>query len=319
MRQRLGLLVLVFAVILAGCGGEGVEAPTGLTTPKGEIFQIALPRIVVDVDADGAPTVLGISPGLLSAVGVDVSGFSLPKDLVDQLTGAGVQHIEVASVGDRLMFFVDGQPLPHLGWSQDSLSRVLDVLDALEVPNASTIRTVLPIVTRFGLDVVLRLPRSPDVAEIPFVDTRTVRSFTPTVTTEPPSAIIKFELRYDDQGEAGIMGLSPADLAALGVGGIGRMSPELLTNFQENGIQHLEIRTKPDGAYVYVNNEPLPKLIWDTQLLANMVDLVARLMPDTEMLPLIQQIAPYLDRADLGVLLRVPLAAGATEIPAELH
>jgi hypothetical protein len=53
--------------------------------------------------------------------------------------------------------------------------------------------------------------------------------------------------------------------------------------------------------------------------LANAVDLYARMSPDAQMLPLIQQIAPYLDRADLGVLLRFPVAAGQAEIPAELH
>ena len=47
----------------------------------------------------------------------------------------------------------------------------------------------------------------------------------------------------------------------------------------------MEVRTKPDGAYVYVNNEPLPRLIWDTQLLANTVELYGKLSPDAQLLP----------------------------------
>ena len=222
-------------------------------------------------------------------------------------------------MGDRLMFFANGKPLPHLGWSVDSLNRMLGLLTTMKVENAETIQRILPLVTRLGLDVVLRFPRADGTAEIPFVDTSTVRSFQPTVTTEPPSAVVKFEARFDDQGRAGIMTLSPDDLAAMGIGNLLQLSPETLQNLEAGNIQLMEVRTKPDGAYVYVNNEPLPRVIWDTQLLANVVELYSKLSPDAQILPLIQQLAPYLDRADLGVLLRFPRAQGAAEIPAEMH
>jgi hypothetical protein len=318
MKQRLSVVLLVFVVILAGCGGQGVEPPTGPTTQGGELFQIALPRLVVDVDAEGNPSILGISPALLSTFGVDVAGFKLPPELVEQFMAAGVQHLEVASVGDRIMLFENGKPLPHLGWTQDSLNRMLNLLDTLQVENSATIRRILPIITRLGLDVVLRFPRADGAAEIPFVDTSTVRSFQPTVTTDPPSAVVKFEVRFNEQGQAGMMGLTADDLAALGMGNMVRLSPETLENFRAGNVQHVEIRTKPDGAYIYVNNEPLPRLIWDTQLLANAVDLYARMSPDAQLLPLVEQIAPYLDRADLGILLRFP-PTGQSEIPVELH
>jgi hypothetical protein len=318
MRQRLWAILVVLTVILAGCGGQGVQPATGPTTSSGELFQIALPRLVVDVDAQGNPSILGISPLLLSSFGVDVSGFKLPVDMVDQFTQAGIQHLEIASVGDRLMFFANGKPLPHLGWTPDSLNRMLNVLGTLKVENAEAIQRILPIVTRLGLDVVLRFPRSAATAEIPFVDTGTVRSFQPSVTADAPSAVIKFEVRFDEQGRAGIMTLSPDDLSAMGMGSLLRASPELLTNLKNGNIQHMEIRTKPDGAYVYTNNEPLPRLIWDTQLLANAVELYEKLSPEAQLLPLIQQIAPYLDRADLGIVLRFP-KTGQPEIPVELH
>lgn len=319
MRQRLWVILLVLGVVLAGCGGQGVQPTTGPTTSSGELFQIALPRLVIDVDAEGNPSILGISPALLKTFGVDVAGFKLPKELVSQFTAAGVQHLEIASVGDRLMFFADGKPLPHLGWSSDSLNRMLSLLETLKVQNSDAIKRILPLITRLGLDVVLRFPRAEGTAEIPFVDTATVRSFQPTVTTDPPSAVVKFEARFDEQGRGGIMTLSPDDLAAMGLGSVLQLSPETLQSLEAGDIQHMEVRTKPDGAYVYVNNEPLPRIIWDTQLLANAVELYGKLSPDAKLLPLIQQLAPYLDRTDLGVLLRFPRAADKTEIPAELH
>ena len=153
--------------------------------------------------------------------------------------------------------------------------------------------------------------RDPSTAEIPLLDTETVRSFQPTVTTDPASAIVKFEVKFDEQGKPGIMGLD--------IGSAVELSPELLSNLQKGDIQHAEIRTKPDGAYVYVNNEPLPRLVWDTKTLSNTVEFYSRLSPESALLPLIQQIGPYLDRLDSGILLHFPMAAGKTEIPAELH
>ena len=154
------VFLVVFAVILAGCGGQGVQPTTGPTTSSGELFQIALPRLVIDVDAEGNPSILGISPALLSAVGVDVAGFKLPKDLVNQLTNAGVQHLEIASVGDRLMFFENAKPLPHLGWTPDSLNRMLNVLSTMKVENAQRRSSAsCRSSPGLGLDVVLRFPR----------------------------------------------------------------------------------------------------------------------------------------------------------------
>lgn len=317
MRQRLWVSIVVIALILVGCGGRAVEPVTGPTTSGGELFQIALPRLVINVDSEGNPSILGISPALLSTFGVDVSGFKLPKETVDQFVNAGVQHLEIASVGDRLMFFANGEPLPHLGWTTDSLNRMLSLADTLKVDNAATLQRILPLVTRLGLDIVLQFPH--EGTDIPFVDTSTVRNFQPTPTTDPPSLIAKFEVRFDDQGRAGLMTLTPDDLAALGVGSPIKLSPEMLANLQAGNIQSMEIRTKPDGAFVYVNSEPLPRLIWDTQLLRNLVDLYSKLSPDAQLLPLIQQVAPYLDRADLNILLRFPKAAGQADIPVELH
>ncbi len=285
MRQRLWVSLVVLAVLLAGCGGQAAQPTTGPTTSSGELFQIALPRLVVDVDAEGNPTILGISPALLKTFGVDVAGFKLPPDLVAQMTEAGVQHLEIASVGDRLMFFANGKPLPHLGWTQDSMNRMLALLNTMKVENADAIQRILPIITRLGLDVVLRFPRATGEAEIPFVDTGTVRSFQPTVTTDPPSAVVKFEARFDEEGRGGMMTLTPDDLQALGMGSMFKLAPETLANLKAGDIQHIEIRTKPDGAYLYVNNEPLPRLIWDTQLLANAVDLYGKLSPDSQLLP----------------------------------
>ena len=323
MKRTAWVFLLVATLVLAGCGGgQAVQPATGATTAGGEVFQIALPRLIVDVDAEGNPSILGISPVLLKALGVDTSGFQLPKQTVDLVTKGGIQHIEVASVGDRLVFFVNAKPMPHLGWSEDSLNRMMDLVGKLELFNPQTagmVGKLLPMVTRLGLDVVVRFPPQQGAAEIPMTEFGVAKNLKVSPTADPASAIIKLEIKFDENGLPGIMGLSAKDLQGMGMAGLPGLSPDMIQKLQKGNAQNLELRTKPDGAYIYANGEPLPKLIWDSQLLANLVEVYARLSPDSAWLPLIQALVPYMDRADVGILLHFPLAAGATPIPAKMH
>ncbi len=318
MRQRSPVwLLLVVALALAGCGSGAAVQSSETGTAGGEIFQVALPRLVVDLDAEGNPSLLGISPSLLGMFGVDTSAMKVPPATVQQMVDAGIQHIEIAAVGDRILFFVNSQPMPHLGWSAESLPRALDVADVfMNVQNAQMIRQLLPLVTRLGLDIVLRFPRG-DAAEIPMVDANEAKKFQPTPSTEPAGMIIKFEVKFDEQGRPGLLGLSADDLATIGVNFA--LPADTLANIQAANLQTVEFQTDPVGAIIYTNGEPLPTLNWDTQLLANLMDVVRKLAADNQLLPLLEQVVPYLDRADVGIMIHFPIAAGQEPIPAKMH
>jgi len=318
MLRKSWVLLLILVLLLAGCG-KAVEPPDPSTTPSGEVFQIALPRIVIDVDGEGNPSVLGISPAVLKGLGVDLAGMQVPVSTAEQMAKANVQHIEIASVGDRLVFLVNGKPMPHLGWNSNSLQQGLNLLDVLGVQNAGLYKKLLPLVTRLGLNIVLRFPTQPGAVEIPLSEPGAAKKTTITPTTEAPSLITKFEVKFDENGVPWIMGLSGNDLAALGAGAIGGLSPDMVAKLQTGNIQNLELRMKPDGLHVYVNGEPLPLVIWDSALLKNVVDLYGQLSPDAPLLPVIQAFLPYLDRADVGILLHFPPAAGKELIPAKMH
>jgi hypothetical protein len=71
---------------------------------------------------------------------------------------------------------------------------------------------------------------------------------------------------------------------------------------------------------IYLNNEPLPTLLWDSALLANATTLLSGYLPaDSNVQPLIEAFLPTLDRADIDILIHLPLAPGATPIPVEMH
>ena len=321
MLRKSWVLFFILLLLLAGCG-KAVEPPVASSIPSGEVFQIALPRIVIDVDSAGNPSVMGLSPVMLKALGVDVSSMQVPAATVEQMTKNNLQHVEIASVGDRLVMIVNGKPLPHLGWDQDTLKRSLDLADTLKVQDPKTmalIKRVLPLVTRLGLDLVLRFPVQPGTAEIPLAETGAAKKIALAPTTDPASLIAKFEVKFDEKGVPGIMGISGNDLAALGGGALGGLSPDMIANLQSGNIQNMELRMKPDGLHIYVNGDPLPVIIWDTKLLANAFEAYGQISPDSPILPVLKLFLPYLDRADVGILLHFPPAAGKDLIPAKMH
>jgi hypothetical protein len=98
------------------------------------------------------------------------------------------------------------------------------------------------------------------------------------------------------------------------------LSPELIQKLQAAGIQSLEFRSDPAGMTIYVNNEPLPTLLWDSALLANATTLLMGYLPEESgAAPLIEAFLPTLDRGDVDILIHLPLAPGATPIPVEMH
>jgi hypothetical protein len=103
------------------------------------------------------------------------------------------------------------------------------------------------------------------------------------------------------------------------MGAIGGLSPDMIAKLQAGNIQNMELRMKTDGLHIYVNGEPLPLVLWDSALLKNVVDVYSQLSPDAALLPVIQAFLPYLDRADVGILLHFPVAAGQEPIPAKMH
>lgn len=319
MRKLSWLSLLLVVFLVAGCGGGPAQPTSGPKLPSGEVFQIALPRIEIAIDAEGYPNVLGINPTMLSFLGVDTSAMRVPKETVDAMVQAGIQHFEIASVGDRIVLVANGKLLPHLGWNGASLAKLMDVLDVFQVQNAQLIRTLAEPITRLGLDVVVRFPLAPGEAAIPLADRDTVYKLALTPYAEAPSLIIKFEVRFDEHGQPSILGVKASDLMGPQAGEIRILQQDTLDKLRAGDIQHVELRTKPESAYIYVNGEALPQLIWDSALLGNLVELLGKLAPDMALLPLIQALAPYVDRADIGILLHFPLAPGAQAIPAQMH
>ena len=81
------------------------------------------------------------------------------------------------------------------------------------------------------------------------------------------------------------------------------------------GIQHITIRTTPEGLKLWTNNQPLPTLRWSDDTLKSTAEVVAGLT----MLPkgadkVVTAFLPFLNTVDANIVLKFP-TNGAAEIP----
>lgn len=319
MKKSVWVLLVVATLVLAACG-PAMQPATGPETDTGEVFMIALPRIVINFDADGNPSLLGLNLADVGKyTGMSTAGFQLNKFYIDWMSAANVQHIELRQTGNGIVLFVNGKALPHIGWSDASLQQATDLAGLFNVQNTEMIRKFLPIVRRLGIDVVLTFPRAEGVAEIPLIDPQEAVNTVAQASTEPASAVVQFEVKYDENGVPGILGITAADLAAMGISAPLALHPAYLALLEQHNIQTMELRGKSDGLFLYINGEPLPNIVWDDTFLNNAAGLYAQMNPTSPYIDVAKTIVPLVNKADIAIMVHFPIAAGQTPIAAKMH
>ena len=317
-------LLVVVAIVMAGCGAS----PTQVAEQDGG-FLLALPRITIDVDGNGSPSVAGLSPAQIKAMTfgqVDLSGLQFPKEYVDWFTTTNLQNVELVHKDDGMFMFVNGMAMPHVGWSGDSLARVSDVASSLGLLDARTARLLkilLPFAERLGVDVALRFPVKEGNDAIPLRDPSAPIPVA-AASTEEPMAQIHADVTYDDSGVPSILAVSTRDLEeAFGVSMRQmELAPSVLDTLKASNIQHITIESQPDGLHVFVNGDELPSFVWGDDYLKNAADLYGKLYDPNiygSQYQTIQQamsvMLPMLNNLDAKVVLKFPTAEGAEEIP----
>jgi hypothetical protein len=178
-----------------------------------------------------------------------------------------------------------------------------------------------PIVERLGLSIALKFPTAEGMEAVPFASDDIVMA-PPRVVDTPPSAVAKFEIKYDDDGVPSIMGISARDIAAL----TGNsqlplaMSKDVIQRAKDSNIQHMQLTTGPNGLEIFINGEAAPKIVWDQDMVNNMIDVWAQLNPDAAgYVPVVKQIAPFLANTSFSILMHFPMVDGVAVIPARMH
>lgn len=322
MRRSVLVLLVIVGMLLAGCGPAMVPAAAP-QTESGEVFVIALPRIVIAFDANGKPGLEGLAlEDILSTLGMpmDLSSMAIPAAYPAWMTQANIQHIELRQTGAGLAILVNGMPMPHVGFTDASIAQMSDLAPLLMM-QGEVIKKFAPIVSRLGVSIAVKFPLQAGEAEIPFASDE-VATAAAAPSGDPASAVVKFEIKYSANGVPAILGISAQDLASMGIAAPLALAPDYIALLQANNIQNLELRSKADGLWVYVNGIPLPNIVWDKKMVANAVEVGQQLygssLPEAYWM-LIQDFAPMLGSADVDVLVHFPLAAGVAAIPAMMH
>jgi hypothetical protein len=319
------VFLMVALLIVSACGSPAMMPATRAETESGETFLIALPRVVLTADEGGAIGVEGLP---LAALGLNTALGQLDPALVKQMQAAGIQHLELRDSGDGLAIMVNGKRLPGVQWGPEGIQKLGDVLYllgpqlGLQGEALQQILTKLaPIIQRLGLSVAIKFPAAAGAAEMPFA-TDEVALAAPKPIEVDPSTVAKFEVKYDDQGVPSIMGVSARDIAALtGNSSLPlALSPDVIARAQAANIQNMQVTTGPTGITLYLNGNPVPKLVWDEGMVGNIIDVVSQANPNLAVYNgTLKQLAPVLTNTAVSVLLHFPLAEGAEALPVKMQ
>jgi hypothetical protein len=311
-------------MILTGCG-PAIMPAAAPETESGETFVIALPRIVLTFDETGKPGVEGLPiEQIARSLGypLDLSAYRMDPAYVNWMTASNIQHVEVRQTGSGLALLANGKLMPSIKWEDGSLETAAELVRWLGPQNeqlAGLLQRLAPVAKRLGISVVLRFPLQAGGEAIPLATDEIVMA-TPVAADGPASAVMQFEIKYDELGVPSIMGISARDLAEAGLNAPLALHPYYVEQAQSLNIQYLQLRSKGDGLYIYLNGAPLPAISWDKNALDNTLDLVQKLYAvypiDWE---LIKQFEPLLSNTDISILLNLPRAEGAAAIPITVH
>lgn len=311
------IVLLLASALLSACSGR---------EPAAEETTALLPRLTINIDEQGYPKIIGISLETLGKLlRQDFSALRVPPDLLAQLQAADVQHVETVMTKHGLLFFVNGKPMPYLAADKEALHNLGETITALDVKNAKVIRWILDnIVARVGLPVAVKFPIAAGKAEIPLRENRDV----PIVDVDSahgqvsaPLMRVHADVAVDSQGMPTIAGIPLSQLQqSLDAAGVAadlsglRLSPALVATLTGADVQHVQIETEPEGLYLYLNGQPMPRVAWDEERLRNTIDLYERLAPDSPNVDLLRFLQPYIQPTDVELTLFLPKEPGAAEV-----
>lgn len=321
MFRRTVSLTLAGVVLLAaitGCAGmPGAEALTEGAASQLPAFTLQLPRIYLNyvetADGSAEPSVAGIGASLVEAwFGLDLSAVRIPAFYVDWLQASDIQHVELLFGPQGLLAYANGKPTPYVAWDTESLTLAADVAGAFGVPNVSTVKNFLPWMERVTIDILVQLPVADGAERIAYRD---VRGGLLTTKAAPeivePAGQIKLEMSYDEEGYPSLLGL-PAETLRPFLGTTpGRLAPQVVGQLQEAGVESLTLKTRGDGLFIFVNDQPLPNVAWSREHLSNALDIYADMnetgwTPNAAFVSMVRQIVLQTANSDIELVVNFP-------------
>lgn len=267
-------LLLIFALVLAGCGPRATDGQTAALAGADRAF-IDLPALVIDIGTDGKASVGGAPLAELAALAnVDAATLdqlSIDEETLSMLVDGNIQHIQIDNATDGIIVLINGEPIPTVVWNEESLVTTAEMLDAFGV-GISLLDKLLPLICTIGLGVIVRLPVAEGNESIPTTVVAGDASaaaeaqaaqdeFFSTVGRAPKVQVV---INYAEDGTWSIGGLSQEEW-----GEVAPIPWEALTldagfiaSTKEAGISTIGLATNRDGIFMSVNENALPYVSW---------------------------------------------------------
>ena len=322
--RRVIVALTIVGLLMAGCG-PAIMPAAAPETADGEQFVIALPRIVVAYGEDGTPSLEGLDVQTLAksvGMNLDLSAYRMDPTYINWMKVANVQHVEMRQTGTGLAIMVNGKLMPHVAWQDGSLESAggfVKMLGPQYEQMGGLVEKLAPIVKRLGLSMVVKFPMVEGTEAVALASDDVVMA-TPVPADGPASAVMQFEIKYDDQGVPSIMGISARDLANAGINAPLALAPYYIQTAQANNVQYLQLRSKGDGLYLYLNGMPLPGISWDQVMLQNTLEAAQRMYAHMPIdWNIVNQLVPLLSNTDVSILIHLPRAASVEAIPVKMQ
>ena len=309
-------VLCLISLLGAGCLGRG-----GQPSVERRTWRLNLPRLHVSYDEQGEPTVLGLNLSTAERwTRADLRMLRLTPELISQLMGWNVQHVELAISADGVFIFANSKPLPYLGWDAQTLGNTGALLDRMTVlpsfaARLSAGRRLLPLLLRaMGVGVVLEFPLAAGEEGIPVVAHPYGDPLSIPAEAAGESLTLHLALEYDEAGQPSFEGVPLAQLSEL-TGQpmtIGTLDEATLNSIRQVKLQSVVLRMEPKGLVPYVDGLPLPYISWSDEQMLNLLDLYEAASPDDallgnpQLLNLVRTAVPGLREADLHLSAQFP-------------
>jgi hypothetical protein len=259
-------VMLVAGLILAGCAPRA-GAGTVADSAGSDAFYLDLPAILVEYDAEGQASLLGMPAAELSAaLGADLSALSLDAETLGKFTSANIQHLQINNQPNVLRIHTNGQPIPAIIWNGDAMNALAETLTGMGT-DASMLSTLAPLLPNLGIGLALQMPVASGKQPIPLqasganiASDAALKAFD---AAKAAQSSINLTLDFAADGTVQIGGIAPFMLGMIGLDPAAlAMPPDQIKSITDQGIQSLGVKTVQNGLLLQLNGNALPYLQW---------------------------------------------------------
>jgi hypothetical protein len=254
-----------------------------------------------------AETKLGTLPvamtpeGGLSIYGIPLPGVTLPADLLQKLQQAQVQTLNVDVGQEGLFLAANGQTLPTITWTPESLSTLASIVAPLAGVSPGLVSNGLKLIQETGgIKAAVSLDGS---SEAPAEINKTLGEAN---TTGAP--ILRLNANVEQGAIQSVEGVG--NLSELGIGPV-MLPPNVMQILSQLGAKQVQINTDPGHVNILLDGNTALTLNWDLASLQTALTLAGPFLAgspleDPNVAKLVQeQILPLVPGADVDVTLNL--------------